>query len=479
MMMTKSTSGPSDQEWDESSVPVISERALARAHRTVRDFVRTYFPLHGVAPERVLDVWWLLVYVEGFVYQIDEENEAQCGPRRTTRPTTATTTTTLPPESTTGAVNLGDHRKPNPNFDPNADDADHRIDILTDRLQNSLERMNLSTWRGVLRSTTTTTSADAGAGAVTTPGVSLPQPAMAPTSPSPPPPPPPSPSLCTRYVARTIAEGRAFWKCERDLAGPMLAPDLEWNAWRWQAKRGTLALPEGPPSTATTTTTATTDAVATGMSWLPSPGKRPRPNDECTGYLPTEMENEDENECVAGSGPWWKKWVEDHGGLAAIRRGKAFDYRLLHHLLLIMVGVDLDLDLDLDQGHGQNLDGVDRVSMSTSVGDLLRFLEVDESLVDWGDDLVDYTDDVAHNAFNALRLLVRMHGPSAAEVAIADIQRLEEEHARLLARLPTPWQDAHLARRTQAEEEDGSRSLEWTVPSLILNETAYRANYGV
>ena len=77
MMMTKSTSGPSDQEWDESSVPVISERALARAHRTVRDFVRTYFPLHGVAPERVLDVWWLLVYVEGFVYQIDEENEAQ------------------------------------------------------------------------------------------------------------------------------------------------------------------------------------------------------------------------------------------------------------------------------------------------------------------------------------------------------------------------------------------------------------------
>jgi hypothetical protein len=173
MMMTKSTSGPSDQEWDESSVPVISERALARAHRTVRDFVRTYFPLHGVAPERVLDVWWLLVYVEGFVYQIDEENEAQCGPRRTTRPTTATTTTTLPPESTTGAVNLGDHRKPNPNFDPNADDADHRIDILTDRLQNSLERMNLSTWRGVLRSTTTTTSADAGAGAVTSVTVAL------------------------------------------------------------------------------------------------------------------------------------------------------------------------------------------------------------------------------------------------------------------------------------------------------------------
>ena len=47
----------------------------SRAKRTVADFVRTYFPLHGLKPEDFLDYWDILIFVEGTIYQLDEVNE--------------------------------------------------------------------------------------------------------------------------------------------------------------------------------------------------------------------------------------------------------------------------------------------------------------------------------------------------------------------------------------------------------------------
>lgn len=56
-------------------VATVSPNALVRCSDTLRDFVRGYFPLHGL---RLGDLWTLfapLLYCEATIYQLDELNE--------------------------------------------------------------------------------------------------------------------------------------------------------------------------------------------------------------------------------------------------------------------------------------------------------------------------------------------------------------------------------------------------------------------
>lgn len=64
--------------------------------------------------------------------------------------------------------------------------------------------------------------------------------------------------------------------------------------------------------------------------------------------------------------------------LHAVSRGKSFDYRLLHHVLRAICSLRCIGDTLSPQDEGA----------------LLDFLAIDEWLVDIGDDLVDYEDDV-------------------------------------------------------------------------------------
>lgn len=59
------------------------------------------------------------------------------------------------------------------------------------------------------------------------------------------------------------------------------------------------------------------------------------------------------------------------GQLHAVSAKKSFDYRVLHHLLCGLCGIERN-----------------------NVAPLFEFLALDEWLVDIGDDLVDYEDDV-------------------------------------------------------------------------------------
>ncbi|KAL0040950.1 hypothetical protein WJX79_011112 [Trebouxia sp. C0005] len=57
----------------------ISYKALKRSRTTIEDFVKSYFPLHGLDPSRdVFTYLDVLVFVEATIYQMDEDNEKLC-----------------------------------------------------------------------------------------------------------------------------------------------------------------------------------------------------------------------------------------------------------------------------------------------------------------------------------------------------------------------------------------------------------------
>ena len=103
---------------------------------------------------------------------------------------------------------------------------------------------------------------------------------------------------------------------------------------------------------------------------------------------------------------------------------------------------------------------------------LFAFLRVDEQLLDVGDDLCDYEDDVLRNSFNVLRGFVHLYGRDAPLRLAAHISRLEGEHARLLALLPRDLQDRWQQRKVEAATNDAA--LRWVFPPLILDEAAFR-----
>jgi len=136
----------------------------------------------------------------------------------------------------------------------------------------------------------------------------------------------------------------------------------------------------------------------------------------------------------------------------AVHESKSFDYRVMHLILWKLAG---------RQPHPS----------------LLQFLRVDELLVDIGDDLTDYEDDVERNSFNIFRCYAHLFGADAPRMLVQRISNLEQLHAQLLAELPTHLQAHWLARHKEASAEGGScdgAGSSWEFPSIIYDETAFR-----
>lgn len=138
-----------------------------------------------------------------------------------------------------------------------------------------------------------------------------------------------------------------------------------------------------------------------------------------------------------------------HDVHAAAKR-KSFDYRVMNLLLY----------------------GLTKTSPDPQ---LLDFLLVDEMLVDIGDDLYDYEEDCCDNCFNIYRLYVHLFGKEAPLRLVERISALETEHAELLSGLDSETQAFYQRRMVGAAEGPGA--LRWTIPSPILDEGAFRAEF--
>ncbi|KAK9839710.1 hypothetical protein WJX81_007737 [Elliptochloris bilobata] len=127
--------------------------------------------------------------------------------------------------------------------------------------------------------------------------------------------------------------------------------------------------------------------------------------------------------------------------------GKSFDYRVLNLLLYALRRRNPDQQL-------------------------LEFLAVDEALVDIGDDLVDYEDDVLKNSFNIYRGYVHLFAEEAQLKLVERISHLEARHRALLRNLPEAVRMHFHARHSQASAVPGSG--DWVFPRAILCEAAFR-----
>ena len=192
-----------------------------------------------------------------------------------------------------------------------------------------------------------------------------------------------------------------------------------------------------------------------------------------------------------------------------VSEAKSFDYRLLHLLLYALRRADPSPDDAL----------------------LLRFLRVDELLVDigapgcaaracgcaaflpwaraWsppamvldvlcvrptraslgprhlhatnpGDDLTDYEDDIdaggGGGSFNILRAYVHLFGREAPLRLAERVGELERQREELLARLP-PQQQQHVRQRQVQAADGGGGGLRWQLPPVILDEQAFRRQF--
>eukprot|EP00877_Chromochloris_zofingiensis_P013833 jgi/Chrzof1/8703/Cz03g21080.t1 len=126
---------------------------------------------------------------------------------------------------------------------------------------------------------------------------------------------------------------------------------------------------------------------------------------------------------------------------------KSFDYRVLHLLLYKL--------LNQPCNHA-----------------LLDFLKVDEMLVDIGDDLVDYEDDVIRDSFNIYRGYIHLFGEDAQMKLVQRISQLEHQRDDLLRQLPSDMQDSIHNRHKQAATGQGSDK--WIFPKPVYNEVQYR-----
>lgn len=128
---------------------------------------------------------------------------------------------------------------------------------------------------------------------------------------------------------------------------------------------------------------------------------------------------------------------------------KSFDYRVLHLLLHKLT---------------------DHAPDET----LLKFMFVDEHLVDIGDDLVDYEDDVLANSFNIYRAYIHLYGREAQLHLVQRIADFEQQHAVLFAKLPDKVQALVKFRQQEAASVAGSEK--WVFPSPIIDEHKFRAD---
>ncbi|KAF5837827.1 hypothetical protein DUNSADRAFT_3790 [Dunaliella salina] len=145
--------------------------------------------------------------------------------------------------------------------------------------------------------------------------------------------------------------------------------------------------------------------------------------------------------------PWQGFTLEE---ALAVHESKSFDYRVMHLILWKLVG-------------------------RQPQPSLLAFLKVDELLVDIGDDLTDYEDDVERNSFNIFRCYAHLFGADAPCMLVQRISDLEQLHAQLLARLPPHLQAHWQTRHKEASVEGGScDGGSWEFPSVIYDEAAFR-----
>lgn len=273
--------------------PLISYNALRRARTTIEDFVKSYFPYHGLTTEDFLtDYWDTLVFVEGAIYQMDEDNEELTAQLTRDTPYSAAAGSEGQAWSALLAVL-------------------HSLSLLDDRVQAELN------------------------------------------------------------------QGKRYWERERRICG---------------------LLAQGTPQ----------QPAATGLTLQ----------------------------------------LDD---VHAASMSKSFDYRVLNLLMY--------------QLRRQPYDEAQ-----------LAFLTVDEHLVDIGDDLYDYEDDVLKNSFNIFRAYVHIFGRDAQMKLVTRISHLERQHESLLAALPAAFQKQFHARHKQAAAEPGAEK--WVFPNPILDEVAYRSEHG-
>jgi hypothetical protein len=128
---------------------------------------------------------------------------------------------------------------------------------------------------------------------------------------------------------------------------------------------------------------------------------------------------------------------------------KSFDYRILNLLLAQLTGNPYD-------------------------DDAIDFLWYSEVLIEIGDDLVDYEEDVLENSFNILRCFVRLFGTSAPIRLTALISELEALYEQKLSRLDSTLQASYRKRCKDAMGKH-STSDRWMVPPIIQDEAAFIA----
>lgn len=131
----------------------------------------------------------------------------------------------------------------------------------------------------------------------------------------------------------------------------------------------------------------------------------------------------------------------------AASESKSFDYRLLHCVLYSLIGREPDQKLS-------------------------KFLFLDEHLVDIGDDLHDYEEDVLNNSFNIFRAYVHLFGQEAQLRLVERISEFEDRHRAALCELPKWMQEAYRSRQKQASSVPGSDK--WVFPQPIYDERRYR-----
>jgi hypothetical protein len=93
----------------------------------------------------------------------------------------------------------------------------------------------------------------------------------------------------------------------------------------------------------------------------------------------------------------------------------------------------------------------------------------------------DYEDDIdaggGGGSFNILRCYVHLFGRAAPLQLAKRIAVLEQQREDLLARLP-PSHQQHVARRqVEAGSEGAGGGLRWQMPSLVLDEAAFRRRF--
>lgn len=107
----------------------------------------------------------------------------------------------------------------------------------------------------------------------------------------------------------------------------------------------------------------------------------------------------------------------------------------------------------------------------------LEFLGVSELLIEIGDDLYDYEDDVCNNSFNLYRSFIALYGAERApKELLSVITQLEKQYAALeQSNLSHALRERYRARCQRAMRETGAGGR-WVIPPPIVDEYKFRSS---